>query len=141
MFASRSFLIDIPTSNAAAALLAGEFGLDLWLETFDDCRLDEEVASGAVVIDPLPHNSAAAVIVAIVEGTAGVASIFLTSPKLFSILLLFSTPITKPSSLEISDASLFPSLSHPCADAETTLCPRLVDEFDILKLLLSSTSL
>jgi hypothetical protein len=74
---SRSFLIDIPTSRAAAALLAGEFGLVFrsWLaeDNDDDDDAEAEIVSididvydpiGAVeaVIGPLPHKSDAAVI-------------------------------------------------------------------------------
>lgn len=75
---SRSFLIDIPTSRAAAALLAGEFGLVFrsWVveDKDDDADVDAENDPidvdadvddliGAVVIGPLPHKSDAAVIV------------------------------------------------------------------------------
>lgn len=58
---SRSFLIDIPTSRAAAALLAGEFGLVFrsWLAEDKD---DDPIDAIVTVIGPLPHKSDAAVI-------------------------------------------------------------------------------
>ena len=60
-FASFSFIIDIPTSRAAAALLAGEYGFVSWsmphiVDAVDIGKIDLVIGSPAAVFSNVPKD-------------------------------------------------------------------------------------